>query len=647
MTGISFIYDLRENLLEKKTFFMKALDAVSPSPDCHSEVLLEDSSCFLCSTRYNEYPVSCFTVDEFTICLEGKIYGQDGAAIRRSLCELGKDLINNKKNVKKVLSEWLLVTEGVFIVLLLHNPSRRIFILNDIFSRLPVYYHTSDGKLIISRNYRFISQLVPNKDFNRIAIAEYLLFCYPLGPRTFLKEINQLPAASLVQVDIEKGTVCQETVYEFNLDSKEYRNRSAKRNAAELVRLFTQSCREKTSGQGINGDPSHSSNAGSCQNKDGTHGLNILSLSGGMDSRAIGAGFYHEQIPFIAATWLDYQKKSQLEADTAKIVAKACEAEWKLFPLQFSPGKDVLMLLRMKSGLAPLTKPHLLQYIDRIKQRYGSAITHFTGSGGDLMLRDLRPPGMIMNADDLVEYIIKKRQVIPLEVVAALTQISEQEIRKHLKDHLLSYPENKWVQKFIHFLIYEQSYKRLHEGEDSRKLLFWADSPFWSVRFFQYAMNCPDSQKSHRLLYTKFLNLLHPSVVRIGYARNNTTVPISIIQDQYKIYQIINTIRRWPNPLRFVWRKIKRLYKSTDIYRRTVCPPPDLTNCMKEQIQNCDTINKYLSRQELEKLIENPAPLWHPEAFACLFTVISAIEGLVRDKSTIEDYPEANLDPFL
>jgi len=382
MTGISFIYDLRENLPEKKTSFLKALDAVSPGPDRHSEVILEDSSYLLCSTRHNEYPVSCFTVGEFTIYLEGKIYGQDGSAIRRSLRELGKDLIDNKKDIKKVLSEWLLVTEGEFIVVLLHNPSRRIFILNDIFSRLPVYYHISEEKLIISRNYRFISQLVPNKDFDKIAIAEYLLFYYSLGPRTFLKDVSRLPAASLVQVDIEKGTVRQETVYEFNLDNKKYRNRSAQRNAAELVRLFTQSCREKTSGQGIKGDSSYSSHAGSCQNKDGTRGLNILSLSGGMDSRAIGAGFHHEQIPFIAATWLDYQKKSQLEADTAKIVAKACGAKWQLFPLQFSPGKDVLRLLRIKSGLAPLARPHILQYLDQLKQRYGSAITYFAGSGG-------------------------------------------------------------------------------------------------------------------------------------------------------------------------------------------------------------------------------------------------------------------------
>lgn len=646
MIGINFIYSLRENLPEKKAFLVKTLDAVSPSPDCHSEVLLEDSSYLLCSTKHKEYPVSVFTAGEFTIYIEGKIYGQDEPAIRKSLCDLGKDLINDKKNVKKVLSEWLLVTEGEFIVLLLHNPSRRIFILNDVFSRLPVYYHISEEKLIISRNYRFVSQLLPNRDFCRMAIAEYLLFCYSLGSRTFLKDVSRLPAASLVQVDIEKGTVSQETVYEFNLDNKKYRNRSAQRNAAELVKLFTQSCRERASDYGVKRDTSHSTCAESSQNKDGTHGPNILSLSGGMDSRAVGAGFHHEQIPFIAATWLDYQKKSQLEADTAKIVAKACGAKWQLFPLQFSPGKDVLRLLRAKSGLTPLAGPHVLQYLDQLKQQYGSDITYFNGNGGDKTLPDIRPVRTIKNADDLVKYIITHNQVIPLEVVASLTQIPEQEICEHLKNKVVQYPEQQWSQKYVHFLIYERSFKRLLEGEDRYKQFFWSDTPFWSVRFFQYAMNCPNSQKSHRLLYTKFLNLLHPSVVRIGYARNSTTVPVSIIRDQYKIYQIITTIRRWPNPIRFVWRKIKRLYKSADIPRKTVYPPPDLANCMKEQIRNCDTISKYLSRQELEKLIENPSPLWHPEAFACLFTVTAIIEGLTQNKSTIEDYPEANLDPF-
>jgi len=68
---------------------------------------------------------------------------------------------------------------------------------------------------------------------------------------------------------------------------------------------------------------------------------------------------------------------------------------------------------------------------------------------------------------------------------------------------------------------------------------------------------------------------------------------------------------------------------------------------MKEQIRNCDKIGQYLSQRELENIIDNPSPLRRSEALACLFTAISAIESLTQDKSTIEDYPEANLDPFL
>ncbi|MCK5269289.1 MAG: hypothetical protein KAJ46_00835 [Sedimentisphaerales bacterium] len=646
MIGINFIYDLRENLLEKKTFFLKSLDAVLPSPDCHSEVFLENSSYFLCSTRHNNYPVSCFSVDEFTIYIEGKIYGQDGAAIRKSLGELGKDLISNKKDVRKVLSEWLLVTEGEFIVVLLHNPSRRIFILNDIFSRLPLYYHISEEKLIISRNYRFISQLVPNKEFSRIAIAEYLLLGYSLGPRTFLEDINRLPAASLVQIDIEKGTVRQEIVYEFNFDSQEHRNRSAQRNAVELAKLFTQSCRERTVGQGTNEDSSYKSQEKNHQEKNATKGLNVLSLSGGMDSRAVSAGFHHEQIPFIAITWRDYRKKRKCEAESAQIVAQVCEAEWQLFQLQPASGKDVHRLLQMKSGQILLAKPHSLQYLDWIKQQYGSNINYFTGNGGDNILPDIGIIRKLRSADDLVEHIIRKNHHIPIEVVADLTQISEQEIRKHLKDYVMRYPEKQWDRKYVHFRIYEESFKRFFEGVDRHKLFFWNTSPFWSVRFFQYAMNCPDSQKSHRLLYTKFLNLLNSSVVRISYARNNTTVPISIVQNQYKIYQIINTIRRWPNPIRFVWKKIRKFRKSANISDKTISPPPDLISCMKEQVCNCDKISQYLSRRELENIIDSPSPLRRPEAVACLFTVISTIEYLTQDKSTIEDYPEANLDPF-
>ena len=80
-----------------------------------------------------------------------------------------------------------------------------------------------------------------------------------------------------------------------------------------------------------------------------------------------------------------------------------------------------------------------------------------------------------------------------------------------LRDHVSSYPERDFVQKYVHFVTCERIFKWLTEGEDRNRCFFWSATPYSSFEFFESAMRCPDEQKSYYGLYREFLLQLSPA----------------------------------------------------------------------------------------------------------------------------------------
>lgn len=628
MPGINLICDFQGALAGKRASYLESLQETVISPDYKSEILLEDRTYILSCTKYEQYPIRSFENDTFQIYLEGKIYGRDVDSLKQQLYSLAQTLFSEKENAKRILARWLLETDGEFIIFMLHKPSNRIIIINDVFSRLPLYGHESDGQVILSRDFWFISSLIKDKEFDRMAIAQYLLLCYSLGRRTFLKNVHRIEPASLIRIDTQRGCIRKEIVYQFNFDTKEHRNKSVGKNAHELTSLFTEACKNRV-------------DAGARA---------ILSLSGGLDSRAVGAGLWRANIPFVAASWLDFRKVVQLDVNTAQQVAEALNVEWKKFELRAALGRDVLKLLRISGGLSPLGMSYHLQYLEQVKQQYGPNVVFFAGNGGDRVARDIRPWRKLKDLDDLADYVITKgRFLVPsgitIDDIAALTQIPKGEIAAELKDHFASYPEKELAQKFMHLNIYGQAFKRLHEADGRKRFFFWPTSPFWSVDFFRYIMNCPDNQKTNVRLYTKFLSMLHPQMTKVGYAPNRAAKWMRISKEEYAFWHLIRKIRKLPNPVRFGMKKIKRLAARPEESVHTFNHGPNLVRCLQEQLNNCSAISNYLSRQGLEDIINNRHK-YNREALGIIFTITSVIEAFVCGKSTIENYRESDLDSY-
>jgi asparagine synthase (glutamine-hydrolysing) len=568
MPGLSFVCDFDEDLKQKETQLMQSLRSLVHSELYTSRVLYSDKSYFLGISGYDGYPFTAFQNDRYIINIEGKIYNKDQARLNLELQELADNIFRKDSNYKKLLSDWLLTTDGDFIIIILDKNSRRIIIFNDVLGRLPLYYYQTAQGLYASREIRFITNLMGNINFDKTAIAQYLLFGFPLASRTLFENIHRMPPATLIDINLQESKIRIEDIYTFNFDEKAHKDRQFKENVRNLYGLFLDATRNRAI----------------------SVGKNIVGLSGGLDSRSVAAALHKLNIPFSGATYLDSNKKANHDARIAEKLAKLFGIDWKLFHLDSPTRDDTLEILKIKNGLVSLTMNYIVPYFKSVKAHYGNNMQYFTGDGG-ITLKPHSPESKISNSNELVNYIIKKHQIFSLGEVSSLTRIEKSEIVSELENCIAAYPEKEWENRYMHFLHFDRCFKWQFEGEDKNRCYFWSLTPFYSIPFFTYVMNCPETTKKRFNLYREFLLYLSPEAMAINNA--NWQFPITSKGGLF-LYETV-----YPRlPFRFK-SFIRNALKKQD---RTNPVAKDRLIDLEEQIKRCSYINNYLSPSELKNL---------------------------------------------
>ena len=607
MPGISLICDFKKNL--KQDVILKTLDNLIYDKDYYYQILINENQFIVSCTKYLEYPTHVFENDDFYFFIEGRIYNKNEYNIKIELSSLAKSIFNDNYNYKEYLKKWILDTDGDFIIFILHKSSNKMIIFNDSFGRLPLYYYYLGGKFLISREIRFIASLVNNIEIDNMGVALFLLFGYTMGERTLLKDVKYLEPATLLKIDPNISEITKVNIYKYNFEIKINKNKKIDNCADDLASLFIQACK----------------------NREQSDYKNVIGLSGGLDSRAVAAGLYKSKIPIYAATRLSYDKNEQIDVNIAKEIANTLNINWQLFNCEPNKGSDYLKLLNMKLGLVPLSISFIIPFLNNVKNFYGNNIVYFTGDGGDRIKPTLKPLKKLKNLDDLVNYIISSNFIFSLNDVSKLVNIAQHEIYEEIKNIVISYPETDLYQKYVHFMIYESAFKRVFEGEDKNRFYFWSVTPFYSIHFFNYAMNCTDKMKSHYKLYKKFLIKLSP---QISYIKNaNWGLPIT----SKKIYFYLIEYYLYKNlPSKFKKTLDLKLKKRFSLFNEV--KTNDLINCFWDQINNCNYINKYISINYLKDFESvNKTPFFN------LFTINSVIEKILCNRSVFDIYYDKDL----
>jgi asparagine synthase (glutamine-hydrolysing) len=144
----------------------------------------------------------------------------------------------------------------------------------------------------------------------------------------------------------------------------------------------------------------------------------------------------------------------------AGLLARSCGWDWEVCRLDPPCGRHALQLLRIKSGIEHFGMSYILDFFEKIRQKHGGSIIHFTGDGGDRILPDLSSTKRFRSVRDVADAVLDVFRIgSSFKTAAALTQSDPTEIKKELVALLAGYPERDLAQKFIHFAIYENAIK--------------------------------------------------------------------------------------------------------------------------------------------------------------------------------------------
>jgi asparagine synthase (glutamine-hydrolysing) len=349
----------------------------------------------------------------------------------------------------------------------------------------------------------------------------------------------------------------------------------------------------------------------------------VISLSGGLDSRAVAAGLGATDTTVRAATFVRDAGSPTGESRVAEQVANALDLPWDSHAIPPMGPERMGELLRLKEGLTLLSLGFLLAFFEQLAAEHGRTMTYFTGDGGDKTLPDLSPTVAFTDERAFSEYLISKNAVVPLEDVTDLVDPTASAIHDEIASVVGGYPESDWVDRYIHFLVHERAINWLFEGEDRNRCYFWSTTPFYDVDFFRYAMNVPDEQKARYGLYREFLQELWPPATRfehVDFGQSLDSPLYGIIQHGLRLVDG----HPWAEAL--VKRVAAESTNSSDVTAADAL--------LRHQLQNGEALTQTFSEPALERLTSNSGS-YSPTQLYTLLTLTSAVERYRGDGSQL------------
>ena len=297
MAGISLVKN-SGGLFNKAPKIKQTLNSLNHLKNYSSHAAISEDNFFIGWNVYSEYPIRAFESGAWYFVIEGRVYNKPDLALEKELSEL---LSNFSEST---LKNWLLSTDGDFIIYCYNKSLNSLYVFNDILGRLPLYYKKNNNEILISRYARFIIEMQEEADFDKVGMGEFLLFGYLIGERTLFKNIQQLRPASLIAAD-NSGTSVK-TIINFNFEIREHKNKSFNEVVSDVTELFSRACIDRFNNENTN----------------------LIALSSGMDSRTVAACLAKHKIPFKTTTMVFSNGAAKEETAIAKQIAELFGAEW-------------------------------------------------------------------------------------------------------------------------------------------------------------------------------------------------------------------------------------------------------------------------------------------------------------------------------
>jgi asparagine synthase (glutamine-hydrolysing) len=335
-----------------------------------------------------------------------------------------------------------------------------------------------------------------------------LVFGYTLGSETIYKDVTSIAGGTVIYRAKEK--ICFDTYYQINYDEIKDNNWQWE-SLPNLINLFTEGLKNRI--------------------KFST--LNIVALSGGLDSRTVAAGFKHAGIESRFISFQDANGNASKDLTIAAKIAGVYQQHLEIYQLDSPTAFDFDLLFEKKAGMNSLDMSFIGPYLTYLAG-LSAQPAMFTGDGGDKVFPDLTPPIPRPTIALLRNYVFYSNQKLPVAVAKKIMRNEHYSPLKKVFDLLQSYPEKTMSGKYIHFLMDNRVANWLNEGEDRNRNFIISLTPFYNLKFYKALMSVPDRYKADFTLYRKFLELLDPAIADINNA--NWGFPLSEKRKIHKVY---------------------------------------------------------------------------------------------------------------
>ncbi|MBK9097292.1 MAG: hypothetical protein IPM14_04055 [bacterium] len=482
-------------------------------------------------THYYGYPYTVFTDDMWAITVEGMVYNLSNEEIKLK-CELIANKFINDDNYIDEIKEFTCFCDGEFIIQIYDKKSSRYLVFNNYLGRLPLYYSNANNNLIISRSIKTHLEFMPKIELDLTGIAEFLMFGFTLGDKTYFKNIHRLePSQAIIIEDFNKLN----NYRLINTYKISYNRKSVRINREVIL--------DKLSKQFLNDTKNRVT-------KLRENGYEIISdLSGGFDSRAlIGAlSKFDKKIKYFT---YEYIQDESLEANK---IFNELGKPGTYIKLKFDNMLDehsITDLVYKTDGLVDYITTSIC-YNDAVSllkyTKRKDKIAHFGGFGGEFIRHPQRRyfKSIFYGIENGLYSTLKIEKIIE-------TLNSSTTILAEIRDYFISKYSGNTDEQLRKFYYEYYLHHVGHAGEERTRIFNWTVHPMWSkdfiklifeevplkwtgYKFFIDFMNQIDCKLLNVAIYNKEINLNSEKSI-INYEKKNK----SQLGIKAKIYHTAN-----------------------------------------------------------------------------------------------------------
>jgi asparagine synthase (glutamine-hydrolysing) len=305
--------------------------------------------------------------------------------------------------------------------------------------RLPLYFSDSADRWSITRNILSLKEQFPLL-LDQQSATDALVFGFTLGSETLYKGISRIAGGTVLSGHRLELSI--NSYHQFNYEEIKDYSWNENESMKSLIELFT---------EGI-------------KNRIKFSDLNIVPLSGGMDSRTVAAGFRHSEIDCRYISFEDASGNAVKDLVVAEQIAEVYNGKLEICKLPVPKESDFELFFEKKAGMNYLDMAFISYYFTHLAG-LSARPAMFTGDGGDKVFPDLTPMIPRPTISLLKDYALYSNQRLPVQVAKNIMCKIKYSPTEKVLQLLNSYPEKSMPAKYIHFLLENRVGNWLTEGK--------------------------------------------------------------------------------------------------------------------------------------------------------------------------------------